>query len=370
MSFNKKLFITRNALMETITKDVGVPSEEVVACLDGQSIRSLSTELAWTIASCTKRRCSVELVIYRIAFIFAHVKQLHSGNFLKSFYMKMISVVNETCSVMLECDVDPKVCMQLVSTFMNKVNCYNGTPLNSILKMMSHLLIPTENTAQKRAHSNMKNSKANMLLREGILTMEIDTDDANESFLASPGLKVNFISVYRTLELETELDSGFAFKVRTMLGMDTDGLQGGLGEFPEVDVSSHALNAFLNSGPECTLEELVDHLLPPQEAIPHPTATPESIGKKRTYEEPEQSTPPRKRSTPTTKTRRVVQAFLKPAAFAFEKLRPEKNTMVSYFKIQRGTVTHRHHIEKPKLNRATISDVLFCDEPPLAVDDM
>lgn len=384
-----KLYQVRGTFQEASTNqlfDVCNLSNEAMDAIDSQSIRALSIELGWAVRCLSNSRCDLESSIDRLASLFKKTSELYDGKPLHSYKMKVISVMNETCSLLLDSGTDASVCTTLVSTFMNKVHGFSGPPLNATLKMMSYLLIPAENTGHRKIHSNMKTSKSNRLLRSGISTMQIDVDDADKSFLSSPGLKVNFTSAFKDAEAEEGgIAHGFVLKVRTMLGMETDHLSMETEETVEtVDAVESAVDQFnqfnqldevsaiLHNAEEEESDDLLVSFLDvisecsnvgvneSDEFIP----TPESLEKKLAISE-EKTTPPRKKHRALPENANL--SITKPQNQMQKMVQPQ-NTLVSYFKIEKGILTRAEHVKNPKVDSKNIMHLIRCNEAPLCVD--
>jgi hypothetical protein len=353
--------------------DIRSIGDDITNAIDAQSIRSLSLEMGWAIRCMSNSKCDLESSIARLASLFEKTSLLYSGKPLHSYKMKVISAVNETCSVLLETGADACTCTKLVSVFMNKVHGFKGPPLNATLRLMSYLLTPTENTGHRKTHSNMKTSKSNRLMRAGISTMQIDVDDANECFLRSPGLKVNFTYAFRDAEMEEPIVYNFAHKVREMLGMET----GTLAVETDEQMNQQQLNSFLADAAEHTLDSFINEIIEngtvgaedSDECIP----TPESIMKKTGVggiQEDSKVTPPRKK--PRTLKAPLELATVVPRApvTPTQKLVQPRNALTSYFKIKRGVIVHERHVPKPPITSKNIAKVMFCSELPLRADEM
>ena len=374
-----KLYTVRGTFQEASTNplfEASSISNETMDAIDSQSIRALSIELGWAVRCLSNSKCDLASSIDRLAALFEKTSELYSGKPLHSYKMKVISVVNETCSVLLDSGTDASVCTTLISIFMNKVHGFTGPPLNATLKLMSYLLTPTENTGHRKTHSNMKTSKSNRLLRSGISTMQIDVDDANESFLSSPGLKVNFTYAFKDAEAEERIAYDFALKVRTMLGMETEHLVAQKEETVEsvepIDTIELAVNqldeessVFTEDANDDLLVSFIDDIMcssavgvsESDESLP----TPESIQKKHGRAVEEKATPPRKKP-------RMFKEAVTTSLLPSQRMVQPHNTLVSYFKIEKGMLTHAEHVQKPKVDSKNIVQLIRCNEAPLCVD--
>ena len=334
------------------TKDLDDSSklEEVGRLIGETVVRTVASELAWAVYNARKTEQYSNDFLTRIAFIFKHAKSMYSESSSKSIYLKYISILNDTCNNLLDCSVESFVCLTIVSIFFDVVFDCKTSMANCMLNMLSFLSIPPENTGHRRLSSCMKKGKLQMLIEEATRYGNLDFKEANEAFARSPSLKTAFITQFQHVEKQGIFDSVYANKVRSFLGLATlpDSEQCNDMTIDDVSEFTKMIEEYDDEKVNAILENVLSDATMMLESPSSTTAS----------KNEEASTPPRKKAKYSNKNKiETVPGHHK--LLNLSKINGNDRTITSYFKIEKGAVTH---VVK---TRATQPQSLLCYEEPL-----
>lgn len=318
--------------------------DHVLAAIDGEVVKTSAIELAWAVLQCVdKKRKSPVPTMKRIAFLYKTLKDQFypNGNLL---HCKLVNILSEAAGILIDAEVELNVVIDLVSVFHRTVMGFNGPVANSILWLLSNIVLPPENTGSKRLDNVIRKGKVHLLMNAAIHTCEINLNDANEALLRSASLKTLFITQFKQCSATGFLCPLFANRIRSFLGVETDDMGGG--GFSEAVIDSfldELLDSHQPTGQSSTIYD-------PSDATEEPNALPD----------PHSLSPPRKKIKPNTESPNLVN-LVNLSAMASS----GSGRLTSHFKIKRGVVTKVVKDVKP----VSMYDFLLCKEPPI-VDDL
>jgi len=315
--------------------------ESTLIALNNESVKSSAAELAWIVIYCIEEKKITKTVIDRIAALYRALMDSPLSA-PRVFQAKMVGILNETCNILYSNQVDMGQIFEFVATFTRKLNGYQGPAANSILWILSYVVIPPENNGHKRLITGLKKtSVVHAMVEAAIKTCKLDLHDANTAFMQSPSLKILFITEFRRVDMGGLLTASYSAKVRPFLGMDTS-------PPPQEEEAIDAEE----------LDLYIDSLLMDSDAPPET--------KKARCVEPQPKSnsghleihPTVTRLSPTPPTPPTPLPIVNLSDMAFK---ASDSTITSYFKIKRGLVTKVVKDVKP----VNDYDFLLCMERPV-----
>lgn len=345
-------FTVREIFTSLAIKDLDDSSklEEVCRLIRETVVRTIASELAWAVYNASKNNQYLSEVVTRIALVFKHAKSTYSGPSSKSIYLKYISILNDACNNLLDCSVEPFVCLKIVSIFFNVVFDCKTSMGNCMLNMLSFLSIPPENTGHRRLSSCMKKGKLQMLIEEAARHGNLDFEEANKAFMRSPSLKTAFITQFQHVEKQNVFDTAYANKVRSFLGLKIlpDSEKCDDMTIDEFCAFKNMLEEYDDANVKSILEDV---LVDATHILESPSSTTASKNK-------DISTPPRKKAkySEENNTEKIQKQH---SLLNLSKINGNDHTITSYFKIERGEVTR---IVKTYMTK---HQSLLCYEEPL-----
>ena len=323
-----------------VEKDILEPT---LIALNNESVKSSAAELAWIVIYCIEEKKITKTVIDRVGALY---KALMDSPLSapRVFQAKMIGILNEACNILYNNHVDMGQIFDFVATFTKRLEGYQGPAANSILWILSYVVIPPENNGHKRLITGLKKtSVVHAMVEAAIKTCKLDLYDANTTFMRSPSLKILFITEFRRVEIGGLLTASYSAEVRPFLGMDTPPPSQVLGS----DVDDEELDLYIDS-------LLVESLL-----VDPPVSTPPKTKKARCVEPPHPTCT--RLATPTPSTPSTPSTLSTIVSLSDMASKASDSTITSYFKIKRGLVTKVVKDVKP----VNDYDFLLCMERPV-----